>query len=246
MLLEADDPDLEAEELSKRGLAVLPLMEGSGGRDVHPKSTHGVLIRVYPSNSYKLPDHFQHPSADAAGLSGIARVLIAVEDFEEAVGVYATKLALAMDEPRVCEHSGLRSAICRAPTGGMIELVAVENSGQPLAKSVREFLDTRGEGMYALVLKSQDPLNTWSYDFASWLSLTTYKPPFSWSDNTKPILLTVGTEDPLIPDGLMEAIVAEIGGPVKLKMIEGGPHQLMLFSTAEFSSELHAFCLEHC
>ena len=160
MLLEAHDPELAAEELSKRGLAVLPLMEGSGGRDVHPKSTHGVLIRVYPSNSFKLPDDFQPPSADAAGLSGIARVLNAVEDFEQAVAVYATKLGLAMDEPTVCEHTGLRSAICRAPTGGMIELVAVENSAQPPANSVREFLDTRGEGMYALVLKSQNLLKT--------------------------------------------------------------------------------------
>ena len=94
--------------------------------------------------------------------------------------------------------------------------------------------------------KKQDSLNTWSYDFASWLSVMTYKPPFSWSENTKPLLLAVGTEDPLIPEGLMEATVAEIGGPVQLKKIEGGPHQLMLFSTVEFSTVLHAFCLEHC
>src|SRR5579859_2087744 len=51
LMLEAPDPDREAAALAGRGLDVLPLMAGAGGRDVHPRSTHGVLIRVYPSDS---------------------------------------------------------------------------------------------------------------------------------------------------------------------------------------------------
>ena len=51
LMLEAPDPDAEADTLAERGLDVLPLMVGAAGRDVHPRSTHGVLIRVYPDNS---------------------------------------------------------------------------------------------------------------------------------------------------------------------------------------------------
>ena len=53
VMLEAPDPDAEAEELSRRGLRVLPPMKGAAGRDLHPSSTHGVLIRVYPVDSFQ-------------------------------------------------------------------------------------------------------------------------------------------------------------------------------------------------
>jgi len=52
LMLEAPVPDEEAVSLASRGLRVLPLMAGAGGRDIHPASTHGVLIRVYPVNSF--------------------------------------------------------------------------------------------------------------------------------------------------------------------------------------------------
>ena len=55
LMLEAPDPNAEAEELSGRGLNVLPVMAGATGRDVHPNSTHGVLIRVYPVGSFQRP-----------------------------------------------------------------------------------------------------------------------------------------------------------------------------------------------
>jgi alpha-beta hydrolase superfamily lysophospholipase len=93
--------------------------------------------------------------------------------------------------------------------------------------------------------KKMDPLNTWSYDFASWLSIMTYKPDFTMSENTKPLLLTVGTEDPNIPEGVMELIVSEIGGPVTLKKFEGAGHQLMLFNTKEYSDYVHEFCVSN-
>ena len=55
LMLEAPDPDAEAEELIRREVNVLPLMAGAGGRDIHPRSTHGVLIRVYPDGSVAQP-----------------------------------------------------------------------------------------------------------------------------------------------------------------------------------------------
>src|SRR5579883_1025223 len=64
LMLEAPDPNAEADELASRGLDVLPLMPGAGGRDVHPRSTHGVLIRVYPTR----PHNQQPDGPDSIGL----------------------------------------------------------------------------------------------------------------------------------------------------------------------------------
>ena len=156
LMLEAPDPDSEAEALAGRGLNVLPLMAGAGGRDVHPNSTHGVLIRVYPVNSFRgqAPACEQEP--DAPGLSGIARVIVAVHDLDHAMAVYGNKFALNIAEPTVDNKRGVRSAICTPPSGGVIELVTVHNRNQPFAESVAEFLQSRGEGMCALVLQSRD------------------------------------------------------------------------------------------
>jgi catechol 2,3-dioxygenase-like lactoylglutathione lyase family enzyme len=48
LMLYAPDPNAEAESLATRGLEAMPLMQDAGGRDFHPKNTHGVLIRIYP------------------------------------------------------------------------------------------------------------------------------------------------------------------------------------------------------
>ena len=70
LMLEAPDPNAEAEDLSGRGLNVLPLMAGAGGRDIHPNSTHGVLIRVYPVDSFQgQRDPGDAAESDSPGLS---------------------------------------------------------------------------------------------------------------------------------------------------------------------------------
>ncbi len=151
LMLEAPDPDAEAEDLSERGLNVLPSMAGASGRDVHPNSTHGVLIRVYPVNSFK-----GQPDDSDSGLSGIARVIIAVHDLDHAVKVYGTWFAMAVSEPSLDAERGVRFAQCNPPTGGVIELVSAEDRNQPFAKSIADFLEGDREGMYALVLQSQN------------------------------------------------------------------------------------------
>lgn len=156
LMLEAPDPNAEAVELSGRGLNVLPLMDGAGGRDVHPNSTHGVLIRVYPVNSFQGEDPGSVDTSDSTGLSGIVRVIIAVHDLDHAVTVYGDKFAMDISETSVDTQRGVRSAICKPPSGGVIELVSVEDSKQPFGKSITEFLDGNREGMYALVLQSHD------------------------------------------------------------------------------------------
>jgi catechol 2,3-dioxygenase-like lactoylglutathione lyase family enzyme len=156
LMLEAPDPDAEAVDLTDRGLNVLPLMGGAGGRDVHPGSTHGVLIRVYPVNSFQGEDPGTSDGSGSPGLSGIQRVIIAVYDLDHAVKVYGDMFAMEIGEASVDAQRGVRSAICKPPSGGVIELVSVEDPQQPFAKSIAEFLDTRREGMYALVLQSRD------------------------------------------------------------------------------------------
>ena len=91
--------------------------------------------------------------------------------------------------------------------------------------------------------KLQDPLNTWSYDLASWVSLFTYEPPQPLSANTKPVFYAYGDKDELIDPDALKMIIAEIGGDTKVKAYKDGPHQLMLFKTEEFSDDVHEFCL---
>lgn len=153
LMLEAPTPDDEAEVLLERGLHVLPLMAGAGGRDIHPKSTHGVLIRVYPVNSFQGE---KQQSDETLSLSGITRVMIAVQNIDQAVAVYGAKLGMPIDPVAVDAVRGVKSALCHPPTGGMIELVSVEDNKQAFAKSVEAFLQSRGEGMFALVLETQD------------------------------------------------------------------------------------------
>jgi catechol 2,3-dioxygenase-like lactoylglutathione lyase family enzyme len=149
LMLEAPDPNAEAEVLAGRGLHVLPLMPGAGGRDVHPRSTHGVLIRVYPTR--------EHADGPPAGLTGIVRVIIAVNDFDDAVQVYRDRFAMALDLAPPDAERGVRAASCRPGTGGEIEIVTAVDTSRPFARSIAQFIERRGEGMYALVHHADDP-----------------------------------------------------------------------------------------
>ena len=131
-------------------------MEGAGGRDIHPKSTHGVLIRVYPVDSYQGKRTDQDYDSDSPGLSGISRVIITVNDMDHAVSVYGYKLGMEIAEPSVDDQRGILSTICTPPTGGKIELVCVEDETRPFAKSIMEFLVSNQEGMYGLVMQSNN------------------------------------------------------------------------------------------
>lgn len=156
LMLEAADPDGEAEALLERGLNVLPKMEGAGGRDVHPNSTHGVLIRVYPINSYIGDDPNYEEGPDAPGLTGIGRVIIAVRDLDQAIATFGEKFAMDISEPAFDAERGVHCALCTPPSGGVIELVASGKADTDFARSIESFLAARGEGMFALILGSND------------------------------------------------------------------------------------------
>ena len=151
LMLEAPDPDREAVGLTERGLNVLPLMAGAGGRDVHPNSTDGVLIRVYPTKSFG-----GETSPSASGLSGIMRVIVAVRDLAHARRAYETGFGLACDAAHDDDLRGVRAFICRPPAGGVIEFVTPTDVDRPFARDVATFLEDR-PGLYALVLHGETP-----------------------------------------------------------------------------------------
>lgn len=157
LMLEAPDPNAEAERLLASRLNVLPLMAGAGGRDIHPKSTHGVLIRIYPTGSFQ---GSQAPGNSDLGLSGILRVMIAVKDIDAAIEVYGAKLGLSVGTVTDDPARGTRSAMVHPPASGAIELVTPRDGARPGAALLDRHLRARGEGLFALVLSSADPART--------------------------------------------------------------------------------------
>jgi hypothetical protein len=154
LMLEAPDPNAEANELAQRGLDVLPLMAGAGGRDVHPRSTHGVLIRVYPDNSAPTEPH----RSRAPGLSGIVRVIVATADASLATNAYGQGFGLDVGPARVDDDRGVRVAEVRAPKGAVIELVSAVDTDKPFAREIERCVKEQNGGMYGFVLESADPV----------------------------------------------------------------------------------------
>lgn len=153
LMLEAPDPDAEAEELIERKVEVLPLMAGAGGRDVHPRSTNGVLIRVYPDGSVSQPAESR---TGLVGLSGITRAIVATGDAVEAAHAYGEGLGLAVAEPVIDDERGIRSAIVTPPAGGLIELVSAIEPVRPFGAAIRRAVEERGQGLFAIVLEADD------------------------------------------------------------------------------------------
>ena len=161
VMLEAPDPNAEAEELLNRGVKVLPLMRGAGGRDIHPSSTHGVLIRVYPDGSVAQPDL---PESAPPHYSGIQKVLVATNDASLAAEVYGSRLGLQADIPVIDNDRGVLSSTIRPPTGGLIELLSPVDTSREFGLTLEAFLDAKGEGVYGLALDSSDEPKAYELD----------------------------------------------------------------------------------
>lgn len=82
--------------------------------------------------------------------------------------------------------------------------------------------------------KHRDPLNTWEIELSAWASLYTYRPPVDAADNTKPVLFSVGDNDPIVTVDQVKAVSSAVGGPVEMHVMPGAPHQLMLFRTHDY------------
>jgi hypothetical protein len=154
LMLEAPDPDAEAVQLAGRGLDVMPLMPGAGGRDVHPRSTHGVLVRVYPNDSATTGDV---AGSGDLGLSGIMRVVVATGDASLAATAYGEGFGLPVGPVVDDAARGVRVVECRPPKGGVIELVSVLDPSRPFAQAIAGSVKERHGGLFALVLQAPDP-----------------------------------------------------------------------------------------
>ena len=161
MMLYAPDPDAEAAELERKGLPVLPLMREAGGRDLHPRDTAGVLIRIYPSASDADLESEIEQSLGAepartseAGLRGIRSVEIAVPDLGKAVAIYRDRLGIPTTVGAPGQED--RIAVCAPPRGARIELHAPAADDSGIARFRRE----GGRGLFALVFGSDDPETT--------------------------------------------------------------------------------------
>ncbi len=153
LMLEAPEPDEEAQRLIASGLNVLPLMQGAGGRDIHPNSAHGVLIRIYPVNSFQ--GVMEEPD-NSLGLSGIQRVVIAVRNLTASIETYRDKLGLAAQAPSNDVERGVNSVLVYPPKAGVIELVSPTDTRRPYAERVATMIEDCGEGMFELVLQISD------------------------------------------------------------------------------------------
>jgi hypothetical protein len=128
-------------------------MPGAGGRDIHPRSTHGVLIRVYPNDSAVTGHHESAPPH----LSGIVKVIVATADASLAANVYEG-LGLEVGPVTHDEARGIAAVRCTAPKGGAIELVSAVDLDNPFAQEIERWVKEHNGGMYALVLDADDPL----------------------------------------------------------------------------------------
>jgi methylmalonyl-CoA/ethylmalonyl-CoA epimerase len=163
LMLYAPDPNGEADELATRGLDVMPLMQDAGGRDIHPKNTHGVLIRIYPS---AMAADLERELGQGLGpvsmresrahLTGISRVIVAVRDLDDAIAVYRDRLGIRTRLQGAESAGGVRGAVCEPSSGGQIELRSPIENGGSSGRALEVFLRERGEGMYALALESAD------------------------------------------------------------------------------------------
>lgn len=89
--------------------------------------------------------------------------------------------------------------------------------------------------------KRRDPLNTWEMDLASFASIFTYTPVARWSDNTKPLLFTVGELDPLSPPDRVRFVAELLPCFNEVHVHPQGVHQLMLFHTVEYCAVVRDF-----
>ena len=116
--------------------------------------------------------------------------------------------------------------------------------GDKFVLSIDRFFDFDADYGYvgAAEQKKADPYNTWFYDMASWASLFRYEPVIPLEKNTKPILFSVGENDPTFPPELARRVVEATAGPTEFYVHADGEHQLMLFHTKEYSEVVLRWC----
>ncbi|MGW1419926.1 alpha/beta hydrolase [Bradyrhizobium manausense] len=155
--------------------------------------------------------------------------------FSDAVdGGITMGLYLNEVEPQPDTHSGRRHFSMRTAEAARIAETEGDTRRIDLATAIDWNKNYAKDDPDILAKKRQDPLRAWTYGFASVRSYVTYEPPIPAAKNSKPVLVTVGADDPLIPQAYVRRCFDAIGGPKRLEVVPKGTHQLMLYHTETY------------
>ncbi|MCC6805968.1 MAG: alpha/beta fold hydrolase [Deltaproteobacteria bacterium] len=83
--------------------------------------------------------------------------------------------------------------------------------------------------------KKKDPLYVWDYGFESYRSIFAHTPPRTAAENTTPVLVACGGNDPIVSARHCERAFDRMGGNKSFYRLDGAGHQLMLFHTERFA-----------
>ena len=91
-------------------------------------------------------------------ITSLPRVAIAVRDMDRAVDAFRSRFGMPVHEFEWApEELGGRMALCVPPRGSHIELLSPTDPDRPHSRVFLNFLERRGEGLYALILHAPDP-----------------------------------------------------------------------------------------
>ncbi|XP_077868857.1 uncharacterized protein LOC144359614 [Saccoglossus kowalevskii] len=89
--------------------------------------------------------------------------------------------------------------------------------------------------------RMRNPLMVWYYGFKSYRTVWNYKPPTPPSANKKPVLVTCGQKDTVVPASFCEVCYNLIGGPKDFYIIPGVGHQPIIDAPHHFAETLSSW-----
>ena len=149
-------------------------------------------------------------------------------------GAITMGIVLSTVPPVGSSASGHIGGMMRRPEAAEIVRAEGDTRRIDLAKEIQWDRDYAQNDPNVLAKKMEDPLRTWTYGYASLYSYWHYEPPIPTADNVKPVLVTSGGNDPMLPVAYVDACFDAIGGPKERYTLPGGGHQLMTYHTAEY------------
>lgn len=226
--------DVFCEPLSKRGVHVVSLdLPGHGLRGTRGNWRFSDWLTDIDTAANAMKSLWHRPVFVLGSSQGSAAAFHSLATSEAVDGAVTMCLILSDVEPadgRLAKNfRTFRSSEGRRRAAGVGDDERID-----LAATIDWNKNYSANDSNVLAKKQQDPLRAWSYGFASLASYYTYEPPVPASANQKPVLVTVGENDPMVPVDYVRRCYDTIGGPKQLAVIPGGSHQLMLYHTETY------------
>lgn len=90
----------------------------------------------------------------------------------------------------------------------------------------------------------ENPLHSDMIKLKSWASLFSYQPPYPLTENKKPFLFISADRDPMFPPETRDALLASVGGPQEVLIIDSDKHAVMLVNTEEYIEKFDSWARE--